>query len=101
MAKIRVKECSDRFEKSKIVSRYAPREAQISILSLARGQEHPQIARQSQGIDIFEKLYENLFCYNFRPQNRNLLEKLTYLKKKIISIGRTVQKLFKFKKSSK
>ena len=96
-----MKECSDRFEKSKIVSRYAPREAQISILSLARGQEHPQIARQSQGIDIFEKLYENLFRYNFRSQNRNLLEKLTYLKKKIISIGRTVQNLFKFKNLKK
>ena len=96
-----MKECSDGFEKSKIGSRYAPREAQISILSLVRGQEHPQIARQSQGIDICEKLDENLYCYNFRPQNRNLLEKLTYLKKKIISIGRTVRKLFKFKKSSK
>ena len=96
-----MKECSDRFEKSKIESRYGLREAQISILSLVWGQEHPQIARQSQGMDIFEKLYENLFCYNFRPQNRNLLEKLTYLKKKIISNGRTVQKLFKFKKSSK
>ena len=96
-----MKECSDRFEKSKFVSRYAPWEAQISILSLTRGQEHPQIARQSQGIDIFEKLYENLFRYNFRSQNRNLLEKLTYLKKKIISIGRTVQNLFKFKNLKK